>query len=349
MKRMPLILLSLAVAAAQPRIQNAQLETRNAASGLDAAINAIVSTQSSPAWIGWAVKAIPNRGQSCCWHSDGNFSTRGCWLEGRTSGSQALQPGGPVMLEASAVVHILLRIQNKQVSKIRTFTSDCELDAGNTRFVWLTDVKPAESASHLAAYVPKSDIPRDKNRDSAVNAIALHGDPSAAAILERFLSPDYPEQVRKTAVFWIGSVRGRQGFEALSKLIKTETSAKVRESAAHALTLNSEPGAMELVIQMAKTDNSPNVRGQALFWLAQQAGQKAVPAIRAAMDDDPEVKVKEKAVFALSQLPKSEGVPLLIDVAQNNRHPTVRKQAMFWLGQSKDPRALAFFEKILSK
>jgi len=27
----------------------------------------------------------------------------------------------------------------------------------------------------------------------------------------------------------------------------------------------------------------------------------------------------------------------------------VRKQAMFWLGQSDDPRALAFFEKILSQ
>jgi hypothetical protein len=27
----------------------------------------------------------------------------------------------------------------------------------------------------------------------------------------------------------------------------------------------------------------------------------------------------------------------------------VRKQAMFWLGQSKDPRALKFFEEILSR
>jgi hypothetical protein len=25
----------------------------------------------------------------------------------------------------------------------------------------------------------------------------------------------------------------------------------------------------------------------------------------------------------------------------------VRKQAMFWLGQSRDPRALAFFEEVL--
>jgi len=27
----------------------------------------------------------------------------------------------------------------------------------------------------------------------------------------------------------------------------------------------------------------------------------------------------------------------------------VRKQAMFWLGQSRDPRALTFFEQILTQ
>jgi HEAT repeat protein len=49
----------------------------------------------------------------------------------------------------------------------------------------------------------------------------------------------------------------------------------------------------------------------------------------------------------LSQLPKDQGVPKLIEVAQTNHNREVRKQAMFWLGQSHDPRALAFFEKIL--
>jgi len=59
--------------------------------------------------------------------------------------------------------------------------------------------------------------------------------------------------------------------------------------------------------------------------------------------------VKRKAVLALSQLPKDEGVPKLIEVAQTNRNLEVRKQAMFWLGQSNDPRALEFFEKVLTK
>jgi len=37
----------------------------------------------------------------------------------------------------------------------------------------------------------------------------------------------------------------------------------------------------------------------------------------------------------------------LIQGAVTKRNPEVRKQAMFWLGQSNDPRALEFFEKIL--
>jgi HEAT repeat protein len=72
-----------------------------------------------------------------------------------------------------------------------------------------------------------------------------------------------------------------------------------------------------------------------------------VGAIRSAVDNDPETEVKRKAVFALSQLPKDEGVPLLIDIARTNNNREVRRQAMFWLGQSKDPRAVSFFEQVL--
>jgi HEAT repeat protein len=51
----------------------------------------------------------------------------------------------------------------------------------------------------------------------------------------------------------------------------------------------------------------------------------------------------------LSQLPKDEGVPLLIQVARTHTNPAVRKQAMFWLGQTRDARAVKFFEEILFK
>jgi HEAT repeat protein len=42
-------------------------------------------------------------------------------------------------------------------------------------------------------------------------------------------------------------------------------------------------------------------------------------------------------------------VPQLLHVAQTNSDPAVRKEAIFWLGQTHDPRALSYFEEILSR
>ena len=122
---------------------------------------------------------------------------------------------------------------------------------------------------------------------------------------------------------------------------------KITDSAVTALAMHKGDAALNTLLDMARDNQSTKVRGTALFWLAQRAGEKAVGAIRNAIDNDPETEVKKKAVFALSQLPKDEGVPLLIQQARTNKNPEVRKQAMFWLGQSKDPRALKFFEEIL--
>jgi HEAT repeat protein len=89
------------------------------------------------------------------------------------------------------------------------------------------------------------------------------------------------------------------------------------------------------------------VRSEALFWMARRAGARTAETITEAIERDPDTEVKKKAVFALSQMPKDQGVPLLIQVARTNTNPVVRKQAMFWLGQSKDPRAVDFFEQVL--
>ena len=119
------------------------------------------------------------------------------------------------------------------------------------------------------------------------------------------------------------------------------------EPALAALAFHADPSALDALIGLARQDASAHVRGQALFWLAQRAGSRVASVITRAIEDDPETEVKKRAVFALSQLPHDEGVPLLIDAARSNRNPAVRKQAVFWLGQSKDPRALAFFEELL--
>lgn len=153
---------------------------------------------------------------------------------------------------------------------------------------------------------------------------------------------------------WLTGVRSAQSVQFLRSLVGSGLSGGkpgkrgvLEEPALAALAFHADPAAVAALIALARQDASAHTRGQALFWLSQRAGSKAVGAITRAIEDDPETEVKTRAVFALSQLPRDEGVPLLIDTARRNRNPAVRKQAMFWLGQSKDPRALTFFEEVL--
>jgi HEAT repeat protein len=257
------------------------------------------------------------------------------------------------MLEGSREIAILFRAENHQITKIRVASTECTLDASGLPFVWLTNVKPSESVALLSTFVRDegSGFRDDDSRHGhqALSAIALHADESAEAALESFVRPDSPDELRKQTAFWLGEARGKAGFLALQKMAKSDPSSDVRSQVTFALSVSREPGAIDEMIRMAHDDESTHVRGQALFWLAQKAGKKASSAITNAIENDPDTEVKKKAVFALSQMPKDEGVPKLIDVAQSNRNPAVRKQAMFWLGQSNDPRALAFFEKVLSQ
>jgi hypothetical protein len=255
----------------------------------------------------------------------------------------------PVQLEPSDRFIVLFRAAERRVERIRIFSLDCELDAGGRVVHWLTGVQPAESLALLAAFVGRDPDRRDRLTDAAISAIAMHDGSAADAALDRFAAPGQPEAIRRKAAFWMGNVRGRRGFETLRRLVREDASEEFRKNAVFALGQSREPEAIDTMIALARDDRSPRVRGEALFWLAQKAGQKAAATITEAIERDPESAVKKRAVFALSQLPKDEGVPLLIQIARTNKNPIVRKEAIFWLGQSRDTRALAFFEEVFRK
>jgi hypothetical protein len=335
--------------AQEPHVQNARMETRATAGGLEATFRALVNGQSAAAWIGYAVPIIPGDRQMCCWNND----VRGCFLEPRINDRMVVVSNNQtVKLEGPTQLVVLCRLENRQVGKVRSFSPECELDAGGLPFIWLTGVNAAESVKLLEGIAKDTaGAARDQIRraDAAVSALAMHADPAADQALDELVAGSQPEQVRRQAVFWLGNARGQRGFEIVSRIVREDPSDKLREHAVFALTQSKEPQALNVVVSVAHNDKSPRVRGQALFWLAQRAGQKvAESAINDAIANDPETEVKKKAVFALTQIPAGEGVPLLIQVARTNRNPEVRKQAMFWLGQSKDERALAFIEEVLA-
>ncbi len=250
-----------------PRLSNGRIES-HATTNIARDLPALAATLTEPMWIGYAQPLIDGDHQMCDYWNNGNRYS---------------QSTDPIRLEPADFFFVMFRIEEKQITRIRTYYANCPLDAGGKAVHWFNNVAVNDSVSFLKTFIGPTTTRR--MMDSAVTAIAL-----------------------------------TEGQQPLNELIT-----------------------------IAREGATANVKGQGLFWLAQRAGQKAVGTITAAIENDPDTEVKKKAVFALSQLPKDEGVPLLIDQARNNKNPAVRKQAMFWLGQSKDPRALKFFEEILTR
>ncbi len=342
-------------AAGKPQFTNAKVEERAAQGGLAQEVSAWEKAAQQARWLGYQVPAVNGDRRTCCGNSgdDWNGGKCGpCRLEDGKNGTSYDLKGGDVKLEGPTSLVVLLRAENGKIGKIRAVSDDCTLDAGGLQVTWLTGAKAAESVAFLERFVNSKELDEhggERLSRSALMAIAMHGDASADQAFAKFTAPDKPEGMRKEAAFWAGEARGAAGFQLLKRMAKDDPSPEVRAHVTFALSISHENNAIDEMIRMAHEDSSSHVRGQALFWLAQKAGKKASSAISGAIENDPDTEVKKKAVFALSQMPKDEGVPKLIQVAETNRNSEVRKQAMFWLGQSNDPRALEFFEKVLSK
>lgn len=297
-------------------------------------------------WLTWSAPSAID-GNACCWDNRDSRQAQSCSLASNSYGMNMSSDDGRPS-DPNLVVYA--HVAGGEVDKLRVFSASCRVDRAGESVQDISGVTPAESVAYLEGLVKGSEGDRAAKRrsDGALSAIAMHDDKSADAVLERVARDGETKQLRHSAAFWLGNTRERPGYEALVRL-RSSDDASFREHLTFCFSQSKVKEAPAALIDMAKNDPSSRVRGQALFWIAQKARKKTDADIIRAATDDPDVEVKKKAVFALSQIPNGEGVLDLIRVATENKSREVRKQAMFWLGQSKDPRALAFFEKVLSQ
>ncbi len=336
--------------AQQPNIQNAKLETRSAAAGLQAEIDS-VARGGGAAWIAWSVPSIKRDADMCCYNShDGDVYSCGCALESGNVANISSGTATPVKLEGSTTFNVFVRAEGGQIQKVRAMGATCPVDAQSMPIYWLTDVKPADSVSVLTSIAQKNGADGEKRpADGAILAIALTNDASADRALDQLIDAKQPEWLRKKVAFWLGLERGDAGLKKLIALMHSDPSDSFRRELVFPISQSKSQEAEDELIRDARQDQSTAVREQAIFWLAQKAGKKAAGFLKDTVDNDPNTEVKKRAVFALSQMPKDEGIPLLIQVAKTNQNGAVRKQAVFWLGQSHDPRALDYIESVLKQ
>jgi hypothetical protein len=245
---------ALAVAFAQqpPPIENARVETRSAAAGLDAAMRQLVAAPpSDPAWVGYSVPAVAGQ-QQTCW-SDQYAST--------------------VHLEGPKEFYILYRIHENRIERIRTFSPDCVIDGGNAAFVWLTQVKPAESVAFLGSIM--QDTAR-RHPDGALGAIAVHAAPEATAFLLQTARTDQSARRRGQALFWLARTAPPQVSEpAIQEAIDKDPAAEVQRQAAAALYQIPHNEGIPLLLRLASDHGKPTVQKQAMFWLGRSKDPRA--------------------------------------------------------------------------
>ncbi len=334
----------LAMAQQPPKVVNAQFHTEPSGPGLSATVNRFQHSH-GPLWLGYEVAAVPGSHFSVCSGDSEGSMDDGCCGVYRLEDSDNTFRSSDTDRTSKTDIAVLVRIDQGAVDRVRFVGAGCRLDAGGLPFTWLTGVQPDDSIAWLSSLVTADNR---KQTDQALAAIAVHESEKATAALTGFASASNPLWLREKGAFWLGAERGHDGLLALEKLAKDQDP-EFRAKLAFDLSISHEPAAIDDLIRLAQSDTDTRVREQAIFWVAQKAGKKAVATLKDAVENDPEVAVKKKAVFALSQLPKDEAVPELLHVAQTNANPVVRKEAIFWLGQTHDPRALAYFEKVLER
>ncbi len=99
-------------------------------------------------------------------------------------------------------------------------------------------------------------------------------------------------------------------------------------------------------IRALSADCEIDAGGVQVHWLTGVKPSDAV-ALLTTFTASPDLQLQRQAISALATV--SEGIPALIQIVKTAPDAALQKQAMNSLQQSRDPRALAFFEELLKR
>lgn len=290
------VMLAAVTAAQQPRIANARLTPQAAGTDLARTFGALVGSLAEPAWIGYTVPARDPRKTSCCWSSaDGTSHFSGtmtsdsapccgaCRLEPAAGGpgtavatGAAPPTSAPIKLEGSDRILVLVRVANGAIDRVRTFSEDCQLDAGGRQVHWLQDVGPADSVALLESLVREDSKRAGRVATSILQALSQHAEPSAPKAIERLARSHPAAGVRGDALFWLAQMAGEKVAGTITASIENDPDTEVKRRAVFALSQLPKDEGVPLLIDVARRNRNAVVRKQAMFWLGQSKDPRAL-------------------------------------------------------------------------
>lgn len=165
-------------------------------------------------------------------------------------------------------VRVSLRIEKGQVVRLRTYVGG-EWTLRGKKVEDLGTVPASEAAEFLLSLAAKGDTPAAE--EAIFPATLADGVEVWPRLMDIARDDSRPDEVRRSAVFWVGQEAARAVTEELSDLaLDDEEDLEVREHAVFALSQRPDDEAVPSLMRVARSDLHPELRESALFWLAQK-------------------------------------------------------------------------------
>jgi hypothetical protein len=243
-----------AILPGQGRINNGQLETRTASQPLEREI-AATTARGGARWVAYRIRIVGGRRSMDCFDR------------------------ARIALESATELSILARFEGTTLTRLRTATPDCEIDAGGLPVTWLEGVKVDESAAwlnSLIAGIPSTGERYDRIARPALVALAMHEGAVATRSLVAVARDHTISKMRSEALFWLGQRAGAQAVSAIAEAIDRDPDTDVKKKAVFALSQLPKDDGVPKLIDVARTNRNAEVRKQAMFWLGQSNDPRAL-------------------------------------------------------------------------
>src|SRR6267154_717225 len=154
--------------------------------------------------------------------------------------------------------------------------------------------------------------------------------------------------------FWLTGVKPTDSIALLTTYVRNSDfddhgDRRPGNGALTAIALHADPSADRALESFVTAVQREGLRRQAAFWMGAARGKAGLTVLQHMAKTDPSSDVRAHVAFALSVSHEAGALDEMIRMAHDDTSPHVRRQAIFWLAQSNDPRALQFFEKVLTQ
>ncbi len=265
------------------------------------------------------------------------------------------------------------------VSRVELYNLDAARDFKHPVY-WLGKAGDDESLSLLKTVLAATG--KSSASERLVDAIGLHKSREVEPILKDVFSTSGSLEVRKKALFWLGSFEGSkdlllqvaqngqesaevrkqavegigrsdnssQAMSSLESIYDSKKSPDMKVRIIEEASRNANPEvAIRFLFKVAESETDYNVRQVAISYLARMAGDRSLASGGTGNGNDEETQLQLHAISAILQRPATEAVPFLIDMAKTNPKPVVRERAIRSLASIHDPRVLMFYREILAQ